>query len=60
MPPESVTAKSPSISMIIGSDVTAIAYLWELTPVIGTQALPIYADDDFELPAAPWWISVSQ
>ena len=59
MPPGSVTAKSPSISMIIGSDVTAIAYLWELTPVIGTQALPIYADD-FRLPAAPWWISVSQ
>ena len=50
MPPGSVTAKSPSISMIIGSDVTAIAYLWELTPVIGTQAFPIYADDDFRLP----------
>ena len=34
---------------------TAVAYLWETTPVLGTEALPIYASDEYRLPGAPWW-----
>ena len=32
----------------------ALAYLWETTPVLGTEALPMYAADEFRLPGAPW------
>ena len=33
---------------------TGLAYQWYETPVIGTEALTIYADNEFHLPAAPW------
>ena len=33
---------------------TGIAYMWEDTPVQGMLAAPIYSDDEFRLPAAPW------
>ncbi len=33
---------------------TGFAYLWNETPVLGTEALTIYADNAFHLPAAPW------
>ena len=33
---------------------TGFAYLWNETPVLGTEALAIYADNEFHLPAAPW------
>ena len=36
------------------SEATALAYLWETTPVLGTEALPIYADNEFRLPGEPW------
>ena len=40
--------------MMIPSCSIALAYLWETTPVLGTRALPLYADDIFGLPGAPW------
>ena len=39
---------------IPGRNTVALAYLWETTPVLGTEALPMYADDEFRLPGAPW------
>ena len=33
---------------------TGLAYQWYETPVLGTEALNIYADNEFHLPAAPW------
>ena len=45
--------------MTIPSCACGLAYLWETTPVLGTRALPMYADDGFGLPGAPWmypWI----
>ena len=55
IPANSVTALNQSLTMIVDYKATAVAYLWETTPVIGTEALPIYADDEFRLPGAPWW-----
>ena len=55
IPANSVTALDQSLTMIVDVKATALAYLWETTPVIGTEALPIYADDEFRLPGAPWW-----
>ena len=31
-----------------------LAYLWETSPVLETEALPLYARNNFELPGAPW------
>jgi len=36
------------------SNSTGLAFLWEMTPVLGTEALPIYSTDEFKLPGAPW------
>ena len=55
IPANSVTASDQSLTIIVDGKDTALAYLWETTPVIGTEALPIYADDEFRLPGAPWW-----
>ena len=44
--------------MTIPSNANGLAYLWEETPVLGTGALPLYADDEFGLPGAPWVIDV--
>jgi len=38
----------------IESCATGFAYLWNETPVLGTEALSIYADNEAHLPAAPW------
>ena len=46
--------------MIVEGSATALAYLWATTPVLGMEALPIYADDGFKLPGAPWWISFNE
>ena len=40
--------------MTIPENTFVLAYLWKTTPVLGTKALPMYAADEFELPAAPW------
>ena len=40
--------------MTIPSCSTGLGYLWETTPVLGTAVLPIYSDDLFKLPGAPW------
>ena len=45
--------------MIVDPETTAIAYLWECTPVYQGQTLPIYADDEFKFPAAPWWSTIN-
>ena len=44
--------------MILDYPSTALAYLWETTPVLGTEALPIYANNEYKLPAAPWWTPI--
>ena len=40
--------------MIIPKCSVGLAYIWETTPVLGTRALPLYADDVDGLPGAPW------
>ena len=40
--------------MKVNMSTIALAYLWETTPVLGTEALPIYADNVYKLPGAPW------
>ena len=54
LPEGSVSYSNKALSMQIPACATALAYMWEITPVLGTKALPIYADDEFELPGAPW------
>ena len=43
-----------AISMAVPADTVGVAYLWETTPVLQMEGLPIYAADQFRLPAAPW------
>lgn len=54
LPEGSVSNNDQTLSMMIPSCSIALAYLWETTPVLGTRALPMYADDIFGLPGAPW------
>ena len=54
LPEKSVSNEEKTLSMMIPSCAVGLAYLWETTPVLGTKALPLYADDMFELPGAPW------
>ena len=54
LPENSVSNLEKTLSMMIPSCAIGLAYLWETTPVLGTKALPLYADDMFELPGAPW------
>ena len=54
LPEKSVSYGEKTLSMMIPSCAVVLAYLWETTPVLGTKALPLYADDMFELPGAPW------
>ncbi len=39
-------------------DAYALAYLWSESPVEGNRAAPIYSDDRFHLPAAPFKIVI--
>lgn len=50
----SVSSSGNSLAFQVVSEATALAYLWETTPVLGTEALPIYADNEFRLPGEPW------
>ena len=59
LPIESVSHDKRYLSLVLqscsdGRTPVGLAYLWETTPVLGTRALPIYADDMFGLPGAPW------
>ena len=54
LPDESVSFDDQTLSMNLPSCAVGLAYLWETTPVLGTRALPMYADDEFGLPGAPW------
>jgi hypothetical protein len=47
-------ADANTVVMNLDACTTGFSYLWNETPVLGTEALPIYADDEFWLPAAPW------
>ncbi len=61
LPPNSVqVGSSPIISLgfQVDATVTTFAYLWETTPVLGTEALPIYADNKYKLPGAPWIMDI--
>ena len=61
MPDGSVSAADQSLSMTIPSCSVGLAYLWEVTPVLGTSALPMYSTVRYDgvfvglgLPGAPW------
>ena len=54
-----VSASENSIGFQIDAQASALAYLWETTPVLGTEALPIYANNEFKLPGAPWMIELN-
>ena len=56
LPEGSVSAADQSLSMTIPSCSVGLAYLWEVTPVLGTAALPMYAKigAPYGLPGAPW------
>ena len=58
LPDGSISHSDRSLSMVIPPCAVGVAYLWETTPVLATKALPIYANDEFELPGAPWLIKV--
>ena len=49
-----VENRGRALSMVIPKCSVGLAYLWETTPVLGTEALPMYASDRFRLPAGPW------
>ena len=51
---ENVSLDGRAISMSVPVDTVGVAYLWETTPVLQMEGLPIYAADQFRLPAAPW------
>ena len=51
---DEVAVNDRSLSMVIPSCSIGLAYLWETTPVTEMEGLPIYAADQFRLPAAPW------
>ena len=42
------------------SEPTGLAYIWEDTPTERMIGLPIYANDTFGLPAAPWKFKLDQ
>ena len=56
LPEGSVSATDQSLSMTIPSCSVGLAYLWEVTPVLGTAALPMYSKigAPYGLPGAPW------
>ena len=47
-------SEANTVIVSIEACASGLGYLWNETPVLGTEALPIYADDAFHLPAAPW------
>ena len=51
---ENVNVEGRAISMLVPADTVGVAYLWETTPVLQLEGLPIYAADQYRLPAAPW------
>ena len=51
---EKVNLNGRVISMSVPADTVGVAYLWETTPVLQMEGLPIYAADQYRLPAAPW------
>ena len=58
LPPNSVTSSGMALSMKVDLATIALAYLWETNPVVGTEALPIYADNIYKLPSAPWMTTI--
>ena len=60
LPDNSVAHESKTLSLVAPSCAVGLAYLWETTPVLATEALPLYAKDQFRLPGAPWIQEVLQ
>ena len=50
--------------MKVNSSASGLAYLWETTPVLGMEALPIYGlghnNEDYKLPGAPWCYDLTE
>ncbi len=51
-------SESNTVVVPFDSCATGFGYLWNETPVLGTEALAIYSANEFQLPAAPWKIEV--
>ena len=51
---DSVNLDGRAIAFSVPSTTVGVAYLWETTPVLQMEGLPIYAADPYRLPAAPW------
>ena len=63
MPKESVTGSESGKTIIIDlalatkcayNEIRNLAYLWEDKPVLEYLGAPIYANDEYKLPGAPW------
>ena len=46
------------LHVMLDNSATGLAYLWNETPVLGTKALSIYAEDEYALPGGPWQYDV--
>ena len=51
---KSVSSNNQALSVTIPSCSVGLAYLWETSPVLQMEGLPLYANDSFGLPGAPW------
>ncbi len=50
-----LTSPSSDVTVTVPSSATGLAYLWNESPLLEWPgAAPIYADDQFGLPAAPF------
>ncbi len=52
------SSPSSSVTVLVPSSATGLAYLWNESPLLVPLAAPIYADDAFGLPAAPFKMPV--
>ena len=66
LPQESVTVNNKKISVDLtfttrcqSSDVKNLGYIWDEDPVKETYGLPVYANDAYRLPGAPYYIALS-
>eukprot|EP00095_Tigriopus_kingsejongensis_P007375 maker-scaffold37_size504123-snap-gene-2.16 protein:Tk07375 transcript:maker-scaffold37_size504123-snap-gene-2.16-mRNA-1 annotation:"Zgc:56454" len=62
VPAEAVTVVSGENKILVdvtGGCSSALAYLWEDVPVLAYKGAPIYANDAFRMPAAPWKMALN-
>ena len=62
LPPKSVTVNNKNVKVDLtfatrcpASDIKNLGYIWAEDPVKEYLGLPIYAIDEYKLPAAPWY-----